>query len=240
MSGKRLVSLPAAALALGSSGAQAAEDIDWLLAGYVWGAEITIDARDASVDIAFSDLVDKLEFGMQAHVEAQGDAWGGFADATYLAIGENDTRPIGRINTDVDTLIADVAAVWSPGEERLTGVELFGGLRYIANDIAIVVEPVVPGIPTFAGGDDSSFADALFGLRYIAPLAGGWRMTMSGDVSAGDTEGTWSLGIDAAYPRGPHVFIAGYRHMEIDLLSGGGEELTETLSGPLLAYGYRF
>ena len=60
------------------------------------------------------------------------------------------------------------------------------------------------------------------------------------DLSAGETEGTWSLGAFGSYTTGRHHFYAGYRHLEMNLKGGSGESVTETYSGPAIAYGFSF
>lgn len=53
---------------------------------------------------------------------------------------------------------------------------------------------------------------------------------ISNDFSlVADTEGTFSVARNA-----------GNRHPETDLESGGGGDLTVTMSGPVIAYGYSF
>lgn len=69
------------------------------------------------------------------------------------------------------------------------------------------------------------------------PLSEQWRLTFSGDISGGDTEGTFSVGAYAGYRMGQHHFIGGYKHFEMDLESGGGGDLTVTMTGPVIAYG---
>lgn len=231
----------AAALLLGGTSAQAdSQDTDWLAIAYLWGSGITIDARDASVGVSFEELVDDLEMSFMGHVEAQGDTFGGFVDVVFVGVGENESRENVDLNVDNDTTSMDLAMVWSPGAARMTGFELYGGLRYISNDFSLVADPVPPVLPTVTMDRDSSYYDALFGVRYILPLSDQWRLTFIGDVSGGDTEGSFSVAAYAGYRTGQHHFIAGYRHFEMDLEAGGGEDLTVTMTGPVIAYGYSF
>ena len=232
----------AATLPLVAAPASAADDdgLDWMAVAYVWGADLTIDVRDESVGVDFSDLVNNLEVGFLGHLEVQGDDFGAFTDIVFLGVGTTENRPLFTIDVDNDTLLLDAVLVWSPGEERLTGFELFGGLRYVANDFEIVADPVPDGPPDIVGANDSSYADALLGARYIFPVSEHWRVTLRGDVSGGDTEGTFSVSAHAGYTTGRHTFLAGWRHMEIDLLSGSDEELTVEMSGPMIAYGFGF
>jgi hypothetical protein len=155
-------------------------------------------------------------------------------------VGDRETRQLAELNVDNDLTSMDIALVWSPGAERLTGSELYGGLRYVSNDFRIVVDPIPPGPPDSISQSDESFNDFLLGARYIAPLSDRWRMTVQADLSGGDTEGTWSIGLYGSYLMGQHRLIAGYKHFEMDLEDRGGDDLTVTLTGPVIAYGYRF
>jgi hypothetical protein len=229
------------ALSLAAGAAHAdSSDMDWLGIAYLWGSGITIDAREQSVGVDFDDLVDDLEMSFMGHVEAQGDSFGGFVDVVVVNVGDRESRPLVDLNVDNDTTAMDIALVWSPGAERLTGTELYGGLRYVSNDFRIVVDPIPAGPPDIVGRSDKSYNDFLLGARYIAPLSDRWRMTVQADLSGGDTEGTWSLGLYGSYVMGQHHLIAGYKHFEMDLEGGAGSGLTVTLTGPVIAYGYRF
>ena len=228
----------ASALMLPAAPARA-DDYDWLGIAYLWAADISVDSRDASVSADFNDILDKLEMAFQTHVEVQGDDLGGFIDFTFLGLGDNTTRPAAHFNADLDTTLMDLGLVWSPGAERYAGFEAFGGLRYIDSDFHLVVDPTAPGEPDFETRVNDTYTDLLVGARYIAPLNDRWRLTMTGDVSGGDTEGTWSVGAFGTYLMGQHRLIVGYRHMEIDL-KANGSKATETMTGPIIAYGIRF
>ncbi len=231
----------AAPLAIGASPAASDEaGLDKAFFAYVWGADLTVDVRDESLGVDFSDLINNLEAGFLGHLEVQGDSLGGFTDIVFIGVGNTVDRPNFTVDADNDTLLMDAALVWSPGQERLTGFEAFGGIRYISNDFELVADPVAPGPPDIVGGSDASYTDGLIGARYIFPVAEHWRVTLRGDVSGGDTEGTWSASAHFGYTTGRHTFLAGYRHLEIDLLSGSDEDLTVTMAGPMIAYGFSF
>ncbi len=225
----------------GASTAEAAsDDYDWLGIVYVWAADIGADSRDANLDVDFSDVIDKLEVGFQGHVEVQGDEVGGFVDLSFMALGDNSNRANAHLNADLDMTALDMAMVWSPGAERMTGLELYGGLRYIDTDFSLKIDPDPPGLPDARTGINKTYTDLLAGARYIAPINDRWRLSVNADLSGLDTEGTWSLGMYGVYRMGPHRFIAGYRHFEMELKGGRGEKVTETFSGPAIAYGYAF
>ncbi len=229
------------ALALGTGAASAeSSGMDWLGIVYLWGSGIDVDAKNASAGISFGDLIDNLEMAGMAHVEAQGDTFGGMVDVLFVGVWSNETRQNAHLNVDNDTTAMDLAVVWSPGPERLAGLELYGGMRYVSNDFHLVIDPDPPALPTVTTGSDKSYTDLLVGARYITPLSDKWRLTFAADLSGGDTEGTYSLGAYASYVMGQHRLIAGYKHLEMDLESGQGRSLTVTMTGPVLAYGYRF
>jgi hypothetical protein len=229
------------ALALGTGAARAeSSGMDWLGIVYLWAADIGVASHDAELDVDFSDTVDKLEMGFQGHMEAQDDNFGGFVDISYMAVGNNNNLPNVHLNSDLDMTAMDLAMVWSPGPERMTGFEVFGGLRYIDTKFHLVIDPAPPGPPTTETGIDTTYTDFLIGARYAMPLNEQWRLFFTGDVSEGETEGTWSLGAFGSYTTGPHHFYAGYRHFEMDFKGGTGESVTETFSGPAIAYGFSF
>jgi hypothetical protein len=239
---RRVVRAGCAVLALAGAGtAQAAsDDYDWLGIVYLWGADIGVDSRDASIDVDFSDVVDKLEMAFQTHVEVQGDDIGGFVDLSFVGVGDSSHRANAHLDADLDMTALDMALVWSPGAERMTGLELYGGLRYIDTDFRLVIDPDPAGPQETRTGINTTYTDLLAGARYIAPINDRWRLSVNADLSGLDTEGTWSLGMYGVYRTGPHRFIVGYRNFEMDLKGGHGQKVTETFSGPTIAYGYAF
>ena len=227
----------AIALLLAAAPARA-DDYDWFAAAYIWAADITVDSNDGSVGLDFNDILDKLEMTFQTHVEVQGDDLGGFMDFTFMALGDNKAGQFGDAHADLDMTLMDLGLVWSPGSERFTGFEAYGGLRYLDTDFHLVVDPAGP-LPTFDTRVNDTYTDLLIGARYIAPINEHWRLTFMGDVSGGETEGTWSAGVLAGYVTGRHHFIVGYRHMEVET-KANGSNATQTFTGPLVAYGVSF
>ena len=233
--------LGAFALLLGSGAACAdSSDFDWLGIAYLWAPEIGADIRDRGVDIAFSDVIDKLETGFLGHVEAQGDDLGGFVDVVFMGVGDNVSRPLADLNADLDMTLMDLALVWSPAAERFSGVEAFGGLRYLSADFDLVVDPLPPALPTIETGIDKGYTDVLLGARYAAPINDQWRLLFSVDLSGGDSEGSWRVAGFGVYRSGPHRLYAGYRHLDAEIEARGDERLTLTFSGPAIGYGFAF
>ena len=236
-----IVGACALTLTLGTGVARAdSSGMDWLGIVYLWASDIEVDARDRTLGISFSDTLENLEMGFQGHVEAQGEDFGGFVDVVFMGVGSNDVSQGVRVNTDLDLTAMDLAFVWSPAAESFSGLEAYGGLRYVDTNFDLVIDPEPAGPPALQTGVDKSYYDFLLGARYAAPVSDAWRLVFSADLSAGDTEGTWSISGYGVYRTGPHRFYAGYRHLEIDLDGAAGESVKETFSGPAIAYGFSF
>ncbi|HEY5803443.1 MAG TPA: hypothetical protein VIT90_07125 [Lysobacter sp.] len=219
---------------------------NWIVTPYVWGVNVSadLDTRfpriSGSADVSFNDIVDKLDGAFQIHTEGQGDRFGGFIDFTYLGVSDsNNDRPRVRSETALDTVLAEVAAVWSPGEQRFQGVDVFAGLRYIDVDLTTNFIPANPAIrPVSVNGGDS-FNDFMIGVRYTWALSDRWGLTLRGDGSFGDTEGTWNGSAIVHYRTRTGAWFFGYRYLEAEI-ENDNANTTITLSGPGLGYGFRF
>lgn len=229
----------AVALAAGGAAHADSSELDWMGVVYLWGASIGVDARDRSIDASFSDIIDKLDMGFMGRVEAQGDDIGGFVDVVYMSVSDGRTTGPVSARGELDMSLMDLALVWSPGAERFTGTEVFGGIRYLGTDFNLRAT-LPPPLPSIAGGIDKSYTDFLVGARYMAPINDSWRLSVKADLSAGDTEGTWSLAGFGVYQSGRHHFFVGYRHLEAEVAAGGSERVDMSFSGPAIGYGFGF
>lgn len=222
-----------------------AADWDWMVAPYGWAPSISTDIEtqsppsSSSTDTKFGDIVDKIDGAFQIHIEGQGDRWGMFADFTFLGLADDSEHPRFRTESDLDTRLFEIAAVWSPGEGRFEGVDVFAGLRYIDVDMTLELEPTNTAFPTVTVDGGETFNDAMLGVRYTWALSERWGVTLRGDGSFGDTEGTWNASAVANYRTRNGAWLFGYRHLDIEI-EAGGSNTNLTLSGPLIGYGFRF
>jgi hypothetical protein len=159
-------------------------------------------------------------------------------DVVYMSISDSASRPVADVRAELDMTLMDLAFVWSPTEGRYSGPEVYGGMRYISPDFGLRVQ--LPQQPPIQTGLDSSYTDFLLGGRYVAPINDDWRLVFSGDLSEGDTEGTWSLAGYGIYRNGPHRFYGGYRYLEADFEAGADVAVDTSFSGPVLGYGFAF
>jgi hypothetical protein len=228
--------------------AAAGEGWDWVAAPYLWAAGVSTDidlpagqppAGGVSSDTTFADAVDKLDGAFQIHVEGQGDRFGVFADFTFLGLADENDHPRFRTESDLDTRLFELAAVWSPGEGRYQGLDLFAGLRYIDADLAMQFKPVNTAFPTTTRDVDATFYDFMLGARYTWALSDRWGLTVRGDGSFGDTEGSWNASAVANYKTRRGAWIFGYRYLTVDL-EARGNAVDITMSGPMIGYGFKF
>lgn len=241
-----VTSLCLAGIASPACAASGDEGWDWMIAPYGWAPSISTDLRtteppspDLSSDTSFEDIVDKIDGAFEIHVEGQGDRFGMFADFTYLGLADERERPRFRTESDLDTRLFELAAVWNPGEGRYRGLDLFAGLRHIDVDLTVQVDPADP---SFSGGSvdaSETFNDLMVGARYTWDLAEKWGLTLRGDGSFGDTEGTWNASAVVQYRTRNGAWLVGYRYLNVEL-EPTGQEVNITMDGPMVGYGFRF
>ena len=218
---------------------------DWAVAPYAWAASIGTDVQthapptDASVDTGFDDVVDILDGVFEIHGEGQGDAFGAFADFTYCGLADDQQRRVLRTESDLDMRLIEVAGVWSPGEQRFTGLETFFGARVIDLDFTLQFLPDNPAFAPRAIDKGETFYDAMVGARYTWAWSNKWSLTLRGDGSWGDTEGTWNASAVAQYRTGNGSWAFGYRYLDVDL-ENGGDTLSVSLYGPVIGYAFHF
>lgn len=221
------------------------EGWDWIVAPYGWAASIRTDLTttsppsESSTDTKFRDVVDKLDGAFQIHIEGQGDRFGVFADFTYLGLSDTRTHPRFAINSDLDTRLFEIAGVWNPSDQRFRGLDVFAGLRYIDVDFTSQLKPVNPIFRTVTVDGGETFNDFMLGARYTWVLSERWGLTLRGDGSFGDTEGTWNASAVAQYRMKRGAWFFGYRYLDAELETRNTSTHI-TLSGPAIGYGFNF
>ena len=219
------------------------EGWDWIVAPYLWaasiGTDVNAEAPPAGTDGAFSDIIDKIDGAFMARLEGQGDHFGLFADGIFLSLADDHDHPLSHTESDLDAWLLDVAGVWSPGDDRSRGLGLFAGLRYVDVDLGVQVDPTNPLFDTATIGTNKSYSDALVGARYTWAFSERWGLTLRGDGSFGETEGSWSASAIAQYRTRNGGWLFGYRYLSVEIETG--DSTTEvTMSGPAIGYGFSF
>ncbi|MDR7135669.1 hypothetical protein J2X06_002878 [Lysobacter niastensis] len=229
---------------MGASATSQAAEWEWKVAPYLWAASIGTDLEtdrfpSVSNRDSFSDIIDKIDGAFQMHAEGQGERFGVFGDYTFLGLG--DSKNFDRFGTrsQLDSQLLELAAVWNPADGRYSGLDVFAGLRYIDVDLDVKFEPDDPLLPTVERNVNDSYADFMVGLRYTWNLSDRWALTMRGDGSFGDTEGTWNASAIAQYRVKWGSWAFGYRYLSVEVESGP-TSTDITMSGPAVGFAFTF
>lgn len=230
-----------------SSQAAAAEGDgwSWFVAPYLWAASISVDHKrdsppsEIATDSDFKNILSKLNGAFMFHAEGQGDHVGLFADYLYLSLGDTHDFNLLKTDSDLNATLFDLAMVWSPADERFSGFEVFGGLRYIDVNFKLKFIPTDPTFPTVSVDPGESFNDFLIGARYKWDLSERWGLTVRVDGSFGDTDGTFNTAATFNYNMEHGAWLFGYRYMNADLPTAiSSTDLT--LNGLQIGYGFKF
>ena len=219
---------------------------EWMVAPYAWAASLHTDlqrtqppAGGISSDTGFNNILDKLDGVFQVHVEGQNEHWGTFADFTYLGLANQHDYARFHTESDLDTRLFELAAVWSPGDDRFRGWDVFAGLRYIDVNMTVKFDPTNPAFDTTSFKSGQTFNDFMVGGRYTWPLSDRWALTLRGDTSFGGTDGTWNASAVASYRTGNGAWLFGYRYLDAKLPSSDSD-INIVMYGPLIGYGFTF
>ena len=219
-----------------------AQQWQWTIAPYAWGISTRVDSRFSDApggQSRFDDILDTFDGGFQLHAEGLGGAWGGFADFTYLGLSDARERSGFHTETDFDTRLFELAALWHPEARRDVGLDLFAGLRYADFDFTARLFPANPQLPVVDEHSAHTYSDLMLGARYTWALSERWRFTVRGDSSWGQTDGTWNASMVARYRMRTGEWLFGYRYLQADL-GDHGDSIHVTVDGPEIGYGFRF
>ncbi len=228
-----------------------AQDTEWLVAPYLWYADITLEqSSGGGGGISGSDLLDLTDaFGM-IRIEAAKGRWGATFDWIFLGLSDDRAVDVPLplpgsqvfLRGEVDLTVIEFAGFYRPSGDE-TGIQALFGLRNIGVDKLLLATPAGGG-PTqrFEGDDD--FTDVMLGARYLHRFNDRWDLAARGDYSFGDSEGTINL-IGTIGFRFNDLFAlnAGYRYASLEYEDSDpsvADTTTIDLSGPILGFLFRF
>lgn len=217
----------------------------WSITPYFWASDTSLDLTvqdteiNGGVEIPFSDLLDVLDTAFQIHVEGGKGKLSVFADLTFLETSDTIERPVLEIATNSKQTFIDAALAYWPGGVG-SQLNIYGGVRYTAfddrYDITLGFDPLV------TRRSSKDYFDALLGVRYRFDLSERWGLLTRGDLSFGDSEGTWLVQGLAAYTVGKRQqnrILFGYQY-KVAEFKDGGLESDYTFSGPMAGFNFRF
>ena len=233
-----------------------AQDREWIVVPYIWGADTSLDVRvnDDPVfggTLDFSDLVDQLDAAFQIHVETRKGATGLFFDFTYIDASDSFQAQSGpslpggtTIATGLEMRLSEAGWFFRPSGARY-GLDILLGLRNIEQDIHVIITPPAPLNGRTVNGSTSIF-DGFAGVRYSAPLGEKWLLSLRGDVGAGDSDLSLNASVLLGYHFGDgdkYTLLFGYRYFAVQYKENDGAvpiDIDMTMSGPELGFAFLF
>ena len=227
-----------------NSNAQSSGGTQWSITPYIWASDTSLDftlnnSPIGGADLSFSDILDTLDAAFQIHVEGGKGGWSGFVDFTFLSMSDSEDLPIVRIDSDSEQVVLDAAVAYWPGGVG-SPLSLFGGVRYSGFDDTFGLS--VGGTPVGESRSTNDYIDALLGIRYRFDLSDRWGLLTLGDVSFGDSEGTWQVQGHFAYTVGKRQknrILFGYRYKQAEF-EDGALTTDYTFSGPIGGFSFGF
>jgi hypothetical protein len=238
--------LAVVALVLFSGGLRAedGDEVWWSITPYVWAMDTQLDLswRDSPIggtEIDFKDALDQLDAAFQVAVEGGRGRWSAFADLTFVKISDAVGEDPLRLKSKNKQVFLDAAVSFWPGGVG-TPLSVYGGMRYHGFDNVYRLQNQGSDIARRESSTD--YVDALLGLRYRFDLSERWSIVTLGDVSFGESEGTWQAQALAAYTVGKrrmNRIMFGYRYRDAEF--DDAELTTEyAFHGPLVGFSFRF
>jgi len=223
---------------------------EFVVAPYLWMAgldgDVTVKGRKSSVDADFGDIMDNLDTGAQAYLEARNGKWGVYADLMYIKVA-NDAK-VGATSIDVEstTTMAEVGVLcrifegYAGAEGSPVGTDIFFGGRYINLDAELDF-PVAADVSS-----DRNWLDPLIGVSYSRDMSKKFLIKTTADIGGFGigSDLTWRFSILGGYQLGKHANLwFGYRYLDIDYDEGSGADKFEydvTMHGPVLGASFHF
>ena len=242
-----------AALFLAAAAPAAAGDWKWSVTPYAWasdvGAELSIGKREvADEEIPFTELLDQIEMVGMVRLEAKKGEHGAMLDMFDVVIAEPyhvATPPAGTakdvaagdgvlLGSEVGMTILELGGTFDPRGDG-EGLSLLYGARVLDQRIQLDTMDLeaTPGSEQSREAHDT-LVDGMVGIRWDRRLSKRFGAQLRADVSAGDTELTWSGQSALSYAfgeSGRYALQAGYRYLAIDFQTDESVDLDMTLSG---------
>ena len=240
-----------------------AQEWGWTAAPYIWAADVRMDLSlngepAIGVDVAFSDLVDKLDSAFMGHFEGRKGNWGFFVEVISISLRDGSVTPIGPggpilgdliVDSKLDMEVYEIGGMKrfsSPGSGN-TVFDLLVGARMVDISVASNVTLPDPGMTMVSVDAGPSETDMMVGGRLTGEFSQKWRWLLRGDFSFGGTEGTFNSLAAIGYRFGQSQLFSlnlGYRYMTLDFEgstgNGGMVDAKQTLSGPVLGFVFDF
>ena len=216
----------------------------------IWAPDINGKIRgDEPVDftIKFSDILDKLSFGMMFELYANKGPYGFAFRSSFMRV-EDETSRSGlldtRISTGLDMGVNDFLASFRVHDK----VRIVTGVRHVLAKVELDIYSTLGGNEVFSERitvtDDNMF-DLLFGINFNHWFNDKWGIMLNADLGiAGDNDRDFSTEFRAMYRLGKlNNFWFGVRYLNIGSDSTENDityKIDMSQVGPTLGWAFTF
>jgi hypothetical protein len=259
---RNFVACGLAAFALTNACQAQADDWEWTIAPYLWASGVELDLTindnvEIGGDATFKNILDKVDTVLMGHFEGRKGRWGMYLDTIYLDLSDSARVSVGpggpilrelAADTGMKMKLYDAGGLYRLAEpESHTQFDLLAGVRYVDVSVDALLTLPGPGMNMVDFRTGPSGTDLMLGARAIGKFAERWRWALRGDLSFGDTEGTYNGLASVGYTFGQSelfTLTAGYRFMNIEMKGrsqrGESMEADITMSGPIVGFIFNF
>lgn len=217
---------------------------------YVWAAGVQghVGGRPNSppiqVDVAFTDVFDKLSGLFVGKIDVGYDRFGLFADILYISVAGDSTR-VGNLITvtaeaEVETTASTIAAYYRVYDGPEGHVDILAGARI--NSIGLSLSVLGGGGLGLGIARDATetWVDPVIGFQAVASLGGNWSLTGYADIGGFgvSSDSVWQLQATIDYRFNDWLSAsAGYRYYSVDYQDGSFRYDVD-LGGPYLGFAF--
>jgi hypothetical protein len=212
-------------LAYGQDESAASGGWKFIVTPYFWVAgmdgDTTVRGVESSMDLSFSDILENLDFGVMAHLEASKGKWGLFLDPTYAKLSaDGDAGPFDA-DVEIEMTLVEFGVLYRLLEQpvgsedtRALSLDLLGGARYTDLEGELDIEGPFGSDPSVDGSKD--WLDPIIGGRIQMDLTEKLAFRVRGDIGGfgiGDSSDfVWNVLAGLGYNLSERTTIwAGYR-----------------------------
>lgn len=215
------------------SNGQTAPEPEWefSITPYLFTAGLhgTVGARGRFVDVdaSFSDIFDRLDFGLMGTFEARKGNWGFLVDTMYISLSnETTTRGLlfSGVNSESKLFIIDPEMSYRAfANDKGASIDILAGVRiwHLKNDLTFLPGLLAPQVEV---SESKNWADPVVGARGVIALSP--RLFLNGKFDVGGvgvgSDFTGQVYGGAGINVKPRVaLIGGYRYLYVDYKSDG-------------------
>ncbi|QFU77292.1 hypothetical protein EY643_17405 [Halioglobus maricola] len=253
-----ITSALATGLATTGTAAIAAED-EWsfeVAPLYLWAKNVeghtTAGSQTLPLELDFKDeILENLDAAFSLHAEANKGDWTFFIETNYAKLDPSNSATVGPVEVKADIDFKDYmyegGMAWRFANSGTSTWELYGGLRYVKQDVTIKIDNSAPIqiLPEKVKVGDS-WMHPFAGVRYTARMGEKWRLRVRGDYGYEGSDNTAIQGLATvgySFTDLTAAFI-GYRYVDLDYanssrgLDGYGFEGDQ--QGPVIGVNFSF